>query len=166
MSASAWVGCSRSVSAFMTGTVEFSPILTTIAWSEVLTAMKSQYMLSILAVSDISSPLESWVDFASMNMGIPSSWATATSNETRVLVDGSVKSSATVEFSLSERSDFSDDTFPAIAKSFFMSALVRSSELIRFIGSSEDRAEALRGLVLLRLQDPLLPSPRRRGLPS
>jgi hypothetical protein len=68
---------------------------------------------------------------------MPPSCAIATSKDTRVLVDGSVNSSATVECSLSDRSDFSDDTRSAMEKIFLMSAFVMSLELMMFVGSPE-----------------------------
>ena len=94
-SARHWQGCSKSESALTTGTEDAAASNSSRSCSNVRRTTTSTYRESTRPVSSIVSPRPSWSSAVDSATGCAPAEAAATSNETRVRVDGFSKTMAT-----------------------------------------------------------------------
>src|SRR3989338_4759337 len=88
MSATAWQGCSKSDSAFITGIEAAAAIFSRSPCEKTRAIIASAYLSRTFAVSSTVSPRPSCSSFQLRLMALPPSWLIATSNETFVRVEG------------------------------------------------------------------------------
>ena len=97
-SAKAWQGCSKSESAFITGTEEYSASTSKLCWAKVRKTIPSTNLLNTLATSGIDSRLPNPTSSGDRQMVCPPNWRIATSKLTLVLKEGFSNRIASVLF--------------------------------------------------------------------